>query len=170
MKMDALTRRILAAHASNPGLSADDLAIQLGVAPDVVVHRLDGLRRTGTIQGVRARVDAAQMGYPYEAFILAVPSSQTTRDELEQLAASPLVTRMFTLATRRSIAFTVLGADPDAAFQRGEDLAHAAHLEDVASVMLVDTLSDDPGGALFAAIDGATESKQMVANSLHGAT
>ncbi len=64
--LDDTDRRILRHMQSAPSLSTPDLADQLGMTSARLSRRLDRLRKTGVLRGVRTKVDWRALGYEVE--------------------------------------------------------------------------------------------------------
>lgn len=150
--LDMQSRRILEALLRTPGNRLEVVAADLGMAPDVVQARLDALQERGVITGFRAHVDAASLGMPHEVLVQGAPSAETTRDLLEGLAQHPGVTRVFALAARNSIAYTLRGSDPAKVQADALDLASRIGLLDPVATLIVDTIHDDPARGLGSAL------------------
>ncbi len=142
--LDGISKQVLDALVADPRADGDVLAQRLGVQPDVVRSRIDRMRDSGVLRGFSVRLDSEALGVPHEMMVTAAPTDQTTRERLEALCAEPGVTRVWTLASRNSIAFTLRGADADRLQRRAADLAGTAGLADVTTTLVVDTLHDDP--------------------------
>ncbi len=155
VKLDAATRRVLTALVQDPDADLACLAASAEVSPDVARERLDRLKRTGVYLGRKVSIDAGNVGFPYEALALAQPTEKTSRDALECLAASPRVTRMFTLASEHSICFTILGKSTTDVQARALSLAEQAGLRNLSITMLVETLADDPARGMHRAMNDA---------------
>ncbi len=147
--VDTISRRLLSALADGAELDIEELAVRVGAAPAVVTQRLARLRDNGVLKGLSPRVDPSKLGRPLEVFALASSTTRTTSQHLETLASDPSVTRVFTLASRNSVAFTVGGEDVDAIRVRIEQLAARAGLADVEHTLIVRTWLDDVAHGLF---------------------
>ncbi len=147
--VDMISRRLLALLADGGALDIEALARQVGASPEVVAHRLQALRDNGVLMGMSARVDPSKLGRPLEVFALASSTTRTTSQHLEALAADPSVTRVFTLASRNSVAFTVGGEDAESIRIRIDQLAAAAGLADVEHSLIVRTWLDDAAHGLL---------------------
>ncbi len=142
--LDRASRKVLGALANAPVQGIAEIAEATHLAADVVSDRLDRLHREGVIRGVRLDLDMDRLGVPHECMVTGVPSDKTTREALDALCQAPGVTRAWTLAARRSVAFMVRLAglsDVEATVAR---MAQEAGLTDVQVDLVVDTLFDAP--------------------------
>ncbi len=148
--VDPISRRLLALLAEGGVLDIEEMGRRVGAAPAVVAQRLRSLRENGILVGMGARVDPSKLGRPLEVLALAASTTKTTSQHLEALAQDPSVTRVFTLASRSSVAFTVGGADVESIRVRIEQLAQQAGLADVEHTLIVRTWLDDAAHGLLA--------------------
>lgn len=143
-RIDRLSRKILRALQVEPRADAETIAAKVGAEPDVVRDRITRLETDGVLQGFSVRVDAVKMGFPMEFLVTGSPSVETTKDALKALCHHQGVTRVFTLATQDSVAFTISGSDIKETEARAQLLARQAGLEHAQCTMIVQTLVDNP--------------------------
>ncbi len=67
--MDALDRRILVVIAEDGRISLQELAAEVQLSPSATRERLRRLEQQGVINGYRAAVDEAAVGYALEALV-----------------------------------------------------------------------------------------------------
>lgn len=146
--MDATTRRVLDALVRDPRADTTSLAAAAGVEPDVASNRLARLKDMGVLTGFSVRLDGEKLGCPLEVWATGVPTAATGLDDLEWLAQQPGITRVFTLAEHRSVAFTLWGADMEELEHEARRLGDAMGLQDVQSTLILSTVHDDPGRAV----------------------
>lgn len=142
--LDSIAKQVLDALLLDPRADAATLGQRLDLAPDVVQSRIDRMQETGFVRGFAIRLDSDRLGVPHEVMVTATPTDQTTRERLKELCASPGVTRVWTLASRSSVAFTLRGADANLLEQQATTLATEAGLADSEITLIVDTLFDEP--------------------------
>lgn len=140
---DLVTRKVLEALVQDPRADPVTLAGAVGATPEVVATRIQRLKDQGILQGYRIDLDAEKLGFAYEVLVTAVPSSATDRAALERLRDGPGVTRLFTLAAGRSVAFTLCGLGLASVQEEASALAREAGLRDVEVTLILDTLHDD---------------------------
>jgi len=141
--LDLVTKRVLACLADD----AFDLARAAnaaGCSEEVARTRLERLRETGVLKGMRLELDPAKLGRPHEVLVTGVPSGATDLAALRALCEADGVTRVFALASRTSIAFTMRGRDPVDLEERARAIARDAGLEHAGCTLVVNTLLDDP--------------------------
>ena len=73
--MDAIDRKILAALQEDGRLSVTDLAEKVGLSVSPCHRRLRALERSGAIAGYRAHLDAAALGFGFEALVFVTMHS-----------------------------------------------------------------------------------------------
>lgn len=142
--LDGIAKQVLDALMLDPRADAASLGERLGLAPDVVQSRIDRMRQNGTLRGFAVRLDSEALGVPHEVMVTATPTDQTTRERLTALCGATGVTRVWTLASRSSVAFTLRGADAERLQKRAAELAVEAGLAEPNITLIVDTLFDDP--------------------------
>ncbi len=151
-RIDALSKRILA-NLNDTHIDVNNLAERAGCTPEVAEARLERLRASGVLRGVQARVDRAQIGRPHEIMVTGAPSSATDAEALQALCKAQGVTRVWTMASRNSVAFTVVGQNMDDVKARAAAIAQEAGLQDARSTLIVNTLLDDDSRAVQDAFD-----------------
>lgn len=148
IRIDRLSRKILRALQEEPRATVGTIAERVGAEPDVVETRVQQMQEQGVLRGFSVRVDAAKIGYPMEFLVTGAPSVRTTKEVLQSLCRNQGVTRVFTLATQDSVAFTVSGRDIAETEARARALASDAGLEHAQCTMIVQTLFDNPAAFL----------------------
>ncbi|HEX2065756.1 MAG TPA: Lrp/AsnC family transcriptional regulator [Candidatus Thermoplasmatota archaeon] len=146
--LDQVSKRILGALTTPGALDAAAIASRVGASEAVVRQRLAALQEAGVLRGLAPRIDPAALGQAYEVLVSGVPTTGTDRPAIERLCAAAGVTRVFGMASRHSVAFTVRGDAPAQAQDRGLDLARAAGLVQAQAVLIVNTFHDQ-GAALW---------------------
>ncbi|HUR63812.1 MAG TPA: Lrp/AsnC family transcriptional regulator [Candidatus Thermoplasmatota archaeon] len=139
--LDQVAKRILASIATPAALDVAAIAKRAGASEEVVRHRLAAMQEAGVLRGLHARVDPALLGETYEYLVSGVASAATDRPAIERLCSAPGVTRVFGMAARHSVAFTVRGASAQAQ-DHGLGLARAAGLLQPQAVLIVNTFHD----------------------------
>ncbi|MCA1812041.1 MAG: Lrp/AsnC family transcriptional regulator [Halobacteriales archaeon] len=139
--LDQIAKRILSSVATN-FLDAAAIARHIGASEEVVRHRLASLQEAGVLRGLHPRVDPAALGESYEVLVSGVPTAQTDRQAIDRLCGAAGVTRVFGMAARHSVAFTVRGSDPAAAQGRALELARGAGLVQAQATLIVNTFHD----------------------------
>jgi len=91
MQLDRTNLMILDALQQNGRLSVSDLARLLGRGESTVRDRLVSLQRNGLLQGFRAIVDPAGLGYPVQAIVRARCEGRQTAELARMLQAIPEV-------------------------------------------------------------------------------
>lgn len=148
VSMDQLGKRILRCLASNVALDVGAIAKEVGANEDVVRHRLGTLQDCGVLRGFNVRIDSSQLGHSYEFLVSGAAGEGTDKRAIGRLCSTTDVTRVFGLASARSLAFTVVGDDPTATQARAMALAQEAGLVQPQAVLIVNTFHDRAGSAL----------------------
>lgn len=73
--MDVIDRKILAALQQNGRLTVTELADQVGLSVSPCHRRLKALETSGAIAGYRAHLDAATLGFGFEALVFVTMHS-----------------------------------------------------------------------------------------------
>jgi DNA-binding Lrp family transcriptional regulator len=139
--LDQIAKRILASVATN-FLDASAIARHIGASEEVVRHRLAAMQETGVLRGLQPRVDPAALGEGFEYLVSGVPTAQTDRQAIDRLCGAAGVTRVFGMASRHSVAFTVRGGDSAGTQGRALELAKGAGLVQAQAVLIVNTFHD----------------------------
>ncbi len=153
--IDGIGKQVLDALLDDPRADAATLGARLGLGADVVQARLDRMQQSGFVSGFTVRLDSDRLGMPHEVLVTATPTDQTTRDRLDGLCHSAGVTRVWTLANRASVAFTLRGSDPDRVREHALVLAVGAGLAEPTVTLIVDTLHDEPSRGVHTAWSAA---------------
>jgi len=143
--VDQISKRILRFLASNVALDVVAIARQVGANEEVVRHRLGTLQDGGVLQGLSVRIDSSRLGHSYEFLVSGAAGATTDRQAIDRLCATGDVTRVFGLASSRSLAFTVVGNDAAATQERALALARDAGLVQPQAVLIVTTFQDRAG-------------------------
>lgn len=145
--MDQMSKRILRCLASNLALDVGAIAKDVGASEDVVRHRLGTLQDGGVLR-FNVQLDHSLLGQSYEFLVSGAASQGTDKQAIGRLCSTSDVTRVFGLASSRSLAFTVVGSDPAATQARALALAQEAGLVQPQAVLIVNTFHDSAGAAL----------------------
>jgi DNA-binding Lrp family transcriptional regulator len=89
-KLDRLDRRLLAKLQDNGRVSNAELAQEVGLSQSACLRRVQGLERSGVIEGYGALLNHAALGKPETVFIEITLSSQSEQalDAFERAAAA----------------------------------------------------------------------------------
>lgn len=142
-RLDVVSKRILTHLAQDATMELEEVAQHAGCTVEVARERIAAMKRSGVLRGVHVRLDAVRLGRPHEILVTGSPSSRTDREALRRLCDAPGVTRVFTLASRNSVAFTLCGRDMAEVEATAGRLAEEAGLEDPRFTLIVNTLMDD---------------------------
>lgn len=141
---DDLDRRILRRMQDDPGLSGPDLAGAVGVTPGRLARRLERLRESGVLKGVRAVIDWRALGYAVEVS-LRVSLDKTQRDAFDAFLAAardvPEVIEIQTFLGRVDVRLSVIARDM-AHYQMlyRERILTLPHIADIEALMRVATI------------------------------
>ncbi|MEK6864009.1 MAG: Lrp/AsnC family transcriptional regulator [Nanoarchaeota archaeon] len=93
IRIDAKDRKILAAIAENARSPATVIAKKAGTSRDTAKYRIDSLQKNGIIQGYRAVVNTAKLGFDaYHIFLqLNKPSREIEQDLIRKFKAYPFL-------------------------------------------------------------------------------
>lgn len=115
--LDATDRRLLSALQRDGRASIVELAARVGLSPTPCQRRVKRLEDAGIIQGYAARVDAARVGLPLQAFVQVALQSHA-EDVVERfhkaLAARPEVLAAYTMSGDMDYLLHVLAPDMEA--------------------------------------------------------
>lgn len=115
--LDPLDRRILRTLQRDGRLTIVALAEEVGLSPTPCQRRVRRLEETGVIQGYAARVDAARVGLPLQAFVQVALQSHA-EEVVERfhtaLAARPEVLAAYTMSGEMDYLLHVLAPDMEA--------------------------------------------------------
>jgi len=89
--VDEVNRRVLAALADDPRLSASELARRVAMSAPAVRERVSRLEEGGVIRGYRLDVDPAVIGLPVAAWVRIRPRPGQLPKIAELAAATPEV-------------------------------------------------------------------------------
>jgi DNA-binding Lrp family transcriptional regulator len=145
--LDQVAKRILASLATPAALDPAAIARSIGASESVVRQRLTAMQEAGVLRGLNPRIDPAALGEAYEYLVSGVPTAETDRPAIDRLCAAPGVTRVFGMASRHSVAFTVRGQASAQTQDRALGLARAAGLVQAQAVLIVNTFHDQNGAA-----------------------
>lgn len=142
--LDDTDRRILRHYQSEPDLSASDLAARAGVTPATCWRRLEKLRASGVVQGVRAVINWPALGYEVEVSLRVTLDKTETRafDQfLAQAREVPEVTEIQTFLGRVDVRLHVIARDMGHYQQLYRSrILTLPHIADIEALMLVSTL------------------------------
>jgi len=118
---DDLDRRILRHMQDEPTLSVPELAERARMSPARVARRLEKLRESGVLKGVRAEIDWRALGYEVEVS-LRFTLDKTQRNAFDEFIAAarevPEVIEIQTFLGKVDVRLNVLA----------RDMAHYQHL------------------------------------------
>ena len=139
--LDDLDRRILRLMQAEPDLSGPDLADRAGVTPSRLARRLEKLRESGVLRGVRAQIDWQALGYAVEVSLrITIDKSQPRAlDELMQAARDiPEVIEIQTFLGRVDLRLSVIARDM-AHYQQiyRDQVLVLPHINDIEALMQV---------------------------------
>lgn len=112
--LDATDRRIITALQRDGRASIVELAAQVGLSPTPCQRRVKRLEEAGIIQGYAARVDAARLGLPLQAFVqvaLQSHAEEVVERFHQALAARPEVLAAYTMSGDMDYLLHVLAPD-----------------------------------------------------------
>lgn len=115
--LDATDRRILRALQRDGRLPVTALAEQVGLSATPCLRRLKRLEEAGIIAGYAARVSAARVGLPLQAFVqvaLESHSEEVASRFHTALAARPEVIAAYTMSGEMDYLLHVLAPDMEA--------------------------------------------------------
>jgi len=150
--VDQLSKRILRCLAGNVAPDVSAIAKDVGANEDVVRHRLQSLQGSGVLRGFNVRLDHSLLGQSYEFLVSGVASQGTDKQAIGRLCSSAEVTRVFGVASSRSLMFTVVGAEPAATQARALALAQEAGLVQPQAILIVNTFHDGAASPLADAV------------------
>jgi Lrp/AsnC family transcriptional regulator len=144
MEPDDTDRRILRRLAAEPDLSLADLADRAGVTPATCGRRLEKLRRTGILRGIRARIDWTALGWAVEVSLRVTLDKADPRAFDEFLAAArqvPEVLELQTFLGRVDVRLLLIARDM-AHYQRiyRDKVLVLPHIADIEALMHVATI------------------------------
>lgn len=146
--MDQMGKRILRGLSSHVLVDVGAVAKEVGATEEVVRARLAAMREGGLLQGFEVRLDAARLERQYEFLVSGAPTPGTDGQALARLCASGDVTRVFSLASAHSVAFTLVGKDATATRRRAMELAEQAGLRQAQAVLVINTFQDRAAAAV----------------------
>ena len=80
MAIDRIDRQILSLLQAEGRMTNVELADRVGLTAPPCLRRVRALEETGVIQGYRAQLDAARLGYPITVFAMVSLRSQAEHD------------------------------------------------------------------------------------------
>ncbi len=83
LTIDAIDREILNELANDGRISFTDLAGRISLSPNAVAERVRRLERAGIVAGYHARVDAASLGLPLQAYVDVKLRADTAAESFE---------------------------------------------------------------------------------------
>ncbi len=115
--LDATDRRLLAALQRDGRASIVELAERVGLSATPCQRRVRRMEEAGVIQGYAARVDAARVGLPLQAFVqvaLQSHAEEVVERFHKALAARPEVLAAYTMSGDMDYLLHVLAPDMEA--------------------------------------------------------
>lgn len=145
--LDDTDRRILRYYQTDPEMAASALAERAGVTPSTLTRRLDRLRASGVLRGVRGVIDWRALGYEVEVSLRVTLDKTVPRAFDEFIAAArevPEVLEIQTFLGQVDVRLSVIARDV-AHYQviYRERLLALPHIADVEALMHVARLHDN---------------------------
>jgi len=145
--LDDIDRRLLRHLMADPAMATSALANRAGVSPAVAARRLDRLRDSGALRGIRAAIDWAALGYQVEVslrFTLDKTVATAFDDFLAAARAVPEVLEIQTFLGRVDVRLNVIARD----MAQYQDIYRARiltlpHIADIEALMLIATIKDE---------------------------
>ncbi|SFJ52379.1 Lrp/AsnC family transcriptional regulator [Jannaschia pohangensis] len=142
-----LDRRILRRWQADADLSPSDLAAALDLPAATVSRRIERLRETGVLRGLRGVIDWAALGYSVEVS-LRIQLDKTVPGAFDALMAEarkvPEVTEMQTFLGRVDLRLTVIARDMTHWQSLYRDrILTLPHLAEIEALMHVATVKTD---------------------------
>ncbi|MCM2562346.1 Lrp/AsnC family transcriptional regulator [Lutimaribacter sp. EGI FJ00015] len=145
--LDDADRRILRQYQAAPDMPAADLAARAGVTPSTLTRRLDRMRATGVLRGLRGRVNWGVLGYEVEVSLRVTLDKTQPRAFDEFIAAARAVPEVIEIQT-------LLGVVDARLSVIARDIAHyqqvyrdriltLPHIADIEALMHVALLKSD---------------------------
>ena len=142
--LDDTDRRILRHMQSAPALSTPDLADQLGMTAARLSRRLDRLRKTGVLRGVRTKVDWRALRYEVEVSLRVTLDKTQPRafdDFIEAARNIAEVIEIQTFLGRVDVRLSVVALDMGHYQQIYRDhILALPHIADIEALVLVSRL------------------------------
>lgn len=144
--LDDVDKRILRRLQAEPGIAIPDLADALGLNAGRVSRRIDKLRESGVITGIRAAINWAALGYAVEVS-LRFTLDKTVRTAFDEfiLAAKkvPEVVEIQTFLGRIDVRLSVIAKDMGHYQQLYRDhILTLPHIADIEALMHVATIKE----------------------------
>jgi len=142
--LDDEDRRLLRRLQDEPSLSGPDLAEAVGLTPGRAARRLEKLRESGILRGVRAVIDWRALGYAVEVS-LRVTLDKTQRRAFDAFLAAarevPEVIEIQTFLGRVDVRLSVIARDM-AHYQAlyRDRILTLPHIADIEALMRVATI------------------------------
>ncbi|HBQ35596.1 MAG TPA: AsnC family transcriptional regulator [Rhodobacteraceae bacterium] len=142
--LDDVSRRILRHLQNDPDLPMIELAQKANITPAVCVRRLEKLKTDGVLQGQRAVINWAALGYSVEVslrFTLDKTQRGAFDDFIEQARKVPEVLEIHTFLGRVDVRLTVLARDM-AHYQEiyRTRILTLPHINDIEALMQIATI------------------------------
>ena len=142
--LDDVSRRILRHLQNDPDLPMIELAQKANITPAVCVRRLEKLKTDGVLQGHRAVINWAALGYSVEVslrFTLDKTQRGAFDDFIEQARKVPEVLEIHTFLGRVDVRLTVLARDM-AHYQEiyRTRILTLPHINDIEALMQIATI------------------------------
>jgi len=148
-KLDAIDRKILAELQADGRMTNVELASRVGISAPPCLRRVRSLEEQGVIQGYHAAVDARELGFEVQVFVMVGLQSQAEADLSVfegRCAAWSLVRECHML--NGEVDFILKCVAPDlSTFQRflTEELTSAPNVVSVKTSLVIRCAKDEPG-------------------------
>ncbi|MEM1073037.1 MAG: Lrp/AsnC family transcriptional regulator [Pseudomonadota bacterium] len=149
MRLDPIDRKILAELQADGRMTNVELAKRVGISAPPCLRRVRTLEEAGYIKGYHADVDARQLGFEVQVFVMVGLASQAEADLTafeNRCRAWPLVRECHML--NGEVDFILKCAAPDlSGFQRflTEELLTTPNVASVKTSLVIRGAKDDPG-------------------------
>jgi Lrp/AsnC family transcriptional regulator len=145
--LDDTDRRILRHYQADPDSPATELAERAGVTASTLARRLERLRETGVLKGVRGVIDWHALGYEVEVSLRVTLDKTQPRAFDTFIAAArevPEVLEIQTFLGQVDVRLAVIARDMPH-YQRiyRERLLDLPHIQDIEALMHVARLKDE---------------------------
>ncbi len=145
--LDDIDRRLLRRFQSAPGQPVSALARAAGVATQTATRRMDRMRRSGVIRGVRAVIDWRALGYAVEVSLRFSVDKTQPRAFDEFLAAArkvPEVVEIQTFLGRVDVRLSLVARDM-AHWQKlyRDSILTLPHIADIEALVHVAQIKSD---------------------------
>ena len=122
VRLDRIDARLLLALREEPRAPVLTLADRVGLARNTVQARLSRMEAEGALISLDRRINAAALGYPLTAFIMAQVTQRALAQVGEALAAIPEVVEVVGLSGQTDLLIRVVAADADDLYRTAAQL------------------------------------------------